>query len=306
VPTPLCLSGARCRAFDGSSASALHPMLKTYLSDMLRPYRIPLAEDVLAAGGGHSYGEMAGALLAELLPAAPPIDLVVFAFSVHDVVPGRSTAAHLSQLCPGHPMAFAVCDQGAAAPFTGLRLLREYTRAPGPERALLVVAEQAVLPYDPPAPTVVPGRHAAVALLFGPEGVGRIESPALHTDVAPGQVGGLLAAGIAAAGPDGGQLTVVTGRGLAGHEATLKGLHGVGEVVTAPPDQPCTGVWWELAERLPGWLAAGRRVLLADYEPGLRYLCLSAVDVAAGAATARSARKDAPTRSAPPSTAPAR
>jgi hypothetical protein len=306
APSPLWLSDARCRTFGGSSASARHPMLRTYLSDMVRPYRVPLAEDVLAAGGGHSYGEMAGALLAEMLPAAPPIDLLVFAFSVHDVVPGRATAAHLSHLCPGSPMAFAVCDQGAAAPFTGLRLLWEYTRGGGCQRALLVVAEQAVLPYQPPAPAVVPARHAAVALLYGPAGSGRIEPPLLHADVDPGQAGSLLAAGVAAANPDGGELTVVTGGGLAGHAATLAGLPGVGEVVAARPDQPCTGVWWELAERRPGWLAAGRRVLLAEYEPELRYLCLAAVDVTASGPTAHSGRKDAPTRSAPQSPAPAR
>ena len=301
---PLWLSDARCRAFEGSSASARHPVLRTYLSDMVRPYQVSLAEDLLAAGDGHSYGEMAGELLTAMLSAAPPIDLVVFAFSVHDVVPGRSTAAHLSQLCPGSPMAFAVCDQGTAAPFTGLRLLWEYTTAAGCEHALLVVAEQAVLHYAPPAPAVVPGRHAAVALLCGPAGGGRLEPPLLHADVAPWQAGGLLAAQVAAAGQDGGELTVVTGGGLAGHAAAIAELPGVGEVVSAQPEQPCTGVWWELAERLPGWQAAGRRVLLADYEPGLHYLCLSAVDVPR-AATARCARTGVPTRSSPRPTAPA-
>lgn len=305
VPAPLWLSDARCRAFEGSSASALHPMLRTYLSDMVRPYRVPLAEDRLAAGEGHSYGEMAGELLAEMMPAAPPIDLVVFAFSVHDVVPGRSTAAHLSHLCPGSPMAFAVCDQGTVAPFTGLRLLWEYSAAAGCDRALLVVAEQAARHYDLPAPAVLPGRHAAVALLCEPAGSGRIEPPLLHADVAPGQVDGLLAAQVAAAGQDGGELTVVTGGGLAGHAATIGELPGVSEVVTACPEQPCTGVWWELAEQLPAWRDTGRRVLLADYQPGLRYLCLSAMAVPR-AATARCARTGAPTRSSPRPTAPAR
>lgn len=307
APSPLWLSDARCRGFEGSSDSALHPMLRDYLSDMLAPYRIPLADEVLAAGGGQSYGEMAGVLLAEMLTTAPPVDLVVFAFSVHDVVPGRSTAAHLSHLCPGSPMAFAVCDQGAAGPFTGLRLLWEYTRAEGCERALLVVAEQAVLPYQPPAPAVIPGRHAAVALLCGPVGSGLIEPPQQQTGVTPERVEALLATQIAAAGTGSTGLTVVAGGGLAGYRAALGNLPGAGEVVAARPGQPCTGVWWELAERLPGWLATGRRVLLADYEPALGYLCLSAVDLTARAhpATAHSARKGAQTRPSRRPTAPA-
>jgi hypothetical protein len=46
----------------------------------------------------------------------------VLAFSPHDVQPGRQTAAYLSAVNPGAPMAFAVCDQGSAAAFSGLRV----------------------------------------------------------------------------------------------------------------------------------------------------------------------------------------
>jgi hypothetical protein len=53
-----------------------------------------------------------------------------------------------------------------------------------------------------------------------------------------------------------------------------------GEVVIAPPGQPCTGVWWEVAGRLSGWGGRGRRVLVADYDPLHASLCLAAIDVA--------------------------
>jgi len=60
----------------------------------------------------------------------------------------------------------------------------------------------------------------------------------------------------------------------------------VGQVRVAPAGQPFTGVWWELAGGLPTWTAEGRLLLLAEYDPALRYLCLSAID--AGASPPRS------------------
>src|SRR2546429_7296315 len=59
------------------------------------------------------------------------VDLVVLAYAIPDITPGRATAAYLSHICPGNRLAFAVCDQGVAAAFTGLRLIREYARTGG-------------------------------------------------------------------------------------------------------------------------------------------------------------------------------
>src|ERR1035438_5031182 len=108
---------------------------------------------------------MAEALIGPAVPTDEPADLLVLAFSIHDLRPGRQTAAYLSNLTPGAPMAFAICDQGSAAAFTGLRIAREYAASAGIRRALLVVVEQAALPYDCPAP--VPAQHRGVAMLYG-------------------------------------------------------------------------------------------------------------------------------------------
>jgi hypothetical protein len=59
----------------------------------------------------------------------------------------------------------------------------------------------------------------------------------------------------------------------------------VAEVLVPPPGQPYTGVWWELAAGLPRWTAGGRRVLLADYDKTLRYLCVCVIDVEAAPAS---------------------
>jgi hypothetical protein len=266
APAGLGLSGAWRRAFGTASDSARDPALRAYVTDMLRPYELDLAEDKLTEG--QSYGEMAGALLAEEMRAEGPVDLLVFAFAVPDVAPWRATACHLSHLCPGQPFAFAVCDQGVIAPFTALRLIREYAGAGGCQRALLVVAEQAAAPYQQAAPATMPARHAVAALLWDQRsGPGRHEQVRLHASVTRSQACGLVRDAVADLP---GMLTTVVGSGLAG-DAVTAGLPG--RVIVAPPQQPSTGVWWEVAAGLAGM------VLVADYDPGLGQLGLAVIDV---------------------------
>src|SRR2546430_11888237 len=96
--------------------------IAAYLADMTRPF----GTEPRPTLSGHSYGEMATALVAAIVPAAEPVDLLVLAFSIHDMWPGRAAATYLSHICPGTPMSFAICDQGSAAAFTGLRVIRDY------------------------------------------------------------------------------------------------------------------------------------------------------------------------------------
>ncbi|MEN3308209.1 MAG: hypothetical protein V7603_4411 [Micromonosporaceae bacterium] len=265
----LRIGGVRRRLFDGAARFAGDPghraELDTYTADLLRPYGLALAGG--AGGPGHSYGEMAEALIRELVPADAPVDLIVLAFAVPDVRPGRATATYLSHVCPGNPLAFAVCDQGSAAAFTGLRLAREYRRTGGCERALLLVVEQAGLPYEPATPAPVPARHAAVALLL--DGAGPpVEVLRQHPNVAPDEVRARLSAELADLTTT--ATTVVLGTELAGHPG------GGGKVLVAPAGQPHTGVWWELA----GLDGGAGPVVLADYDRALGHLCLLATGAA--------------------------
>ena len=151
-----------------------------YLADAARPYarEVPAAlfGEPPSPALGHSYGEMAEALIGPAVSADEPVGLLVLAFSIHDLRPGRQTAAYLSHLTPGAPMAFAICDQGSAAAFSGLRIAREYASSAGIRRALLIVVEQAALPYDCPVP--VPAQHRGVAMLYGDCARRRPGSPA--------------------------------------------------------------------------------------------------------------------------------
>ena len=284
----MAVSRVRWREFPGSSDRAGHPAFTELIGDLVRPYGLPLRP---AADGGHSYGEMLAGLIGDLVPPAHPADVLILGFAVPDVRPERATATFLSDACPGNPLAFAVCDQGCAAGFTALRLARDYAADGGRRRVLVALAEQARLDYDPPAPASAPTRQAAFALLCearprpapvagapGQDGAPLLAAVRVLPGVAAREVPALLRrelADLPATEPDEGkrgegQRLLVLGEGLgplAGGD--LPGWRSV----MLPPGQPLTGVWRELA----AWSAGPGRggLAIADYDPGLRYLCLA-------------------------------
>jgi hypothetical protein len=245
---------ARFLADDGNRAG-----VGAYLADMTRPFGIEPHAEL----SGHSYGEMATALMASIVPEDDPVDLLVLAFSVHDLWPGRATAAYLSKVCPGTPMSFAICDQGRTAAFTGLRVIRAYR----PRRALLIVVEQATIPYDSPA--TPPAEHRGIAMLFGDAAGSPVADVHQHSGVAPDAVAAHTVATIAELSAGHGAVRVVLGDELATAWPTHPG-HPV-----VPAGQPATGVWWQLAEQLTG---PAELVVVADYDPFLRNLCLTGID----------------------------
>lgn len=260
--------------------------LDTYLTDLLGQYARGLEPGALEQGG-QSYGEMAEALIKMAVPDGESVDLLVLAYAIPDITPGRATATYLSHVCPGRPMAFAVSDQGTAAGFTGLHLIRDYARTGGPSRALLLVVEQAALPYDPGVPVAVPTGHSGVALLFGDisetsdissevgsfDSTARVEAvsvyPGLAADALADQVGALFASATGS--------TAILGAALA---TRVPAPTGPSHVQIASAGQPYAGVWWELAGALTEADARAPRILLADYAPESQYLCFAAIDAA--------------------------
>jgi hypothetical protein len=268
------------RSFTGPAEFLADPANRArvgeYLADMARPYarEVPAAlfGESPSPALGHSYGEMAEALIGSAVTAEEPVDLLVLAFSIHDLWPGRQTAAYLSHLTPGAPMAFAVCDQGPAAAFSGLRIAREYASSAAIRRALLIVVEQAALPYS--SPVTLPSQHRGVAMLLGDGAVPLAWVTALrqHPGVPPGGAAGLAAADLAELAAGHHEVGLVLGDALAGVWAAP----GAGRVRVMPPRQPSTGVWWGLIDELTGDAGHPGLVVVADYDPGLRYLCLTA------------------------------
>ncbi len=241
----------RAAAADGAQRAAART---AYHRDLVRPFGLELARDTATLEhSGPSYGAMGRALLAAAVPPDEPVDLLVLAYAVPDLEPGRATATYLSHVCPGRPLAFAISDQGTAAAFTGLRLINEYARSGDIRRGVLLVVEQPTLPYDPGVPVTLPAGHSGVALVLDTRDAG----PALQltsVSVEPGVAAADLESP-ATTHPD--ETAVLLGAGFSPAET-----------------RPYTGAWW----RLVGLLSTEgmpERVLLADVEPVSRSLCLA-------------------------------
>jgi 4-hydroxymandelate oxidase len=270
------------RTFTGPAGFLADPQNRArvgeYLADMARPYarEVPAAlfGEPPAPSLGHSYGEMAEALIGPAVPAEEPVDLLVLAFSIHDLRPGRQTAAYLSHLTPGAPMAFAICDQGSAAAFSGLRIAREYASSAGIRRALLIVVEQAALPYG--CQVTVPSQHRGVAMLYGDsaEPAARVADVRQHPGVPPGALAALAAAELRELAAGRHEVGLVLSDAL----AAAWTAPAAGQVRVMPPGQPSTGVWWGLIDELTSDAGHPDLLVAADYDPDLRYLCLTAFD----------------------------
>lgn len=259
------LSLRRCVRLDFPSTpaatDAAEPALtaerERYHRDLVRPYGLDLDSGVLERPGP-SYGEMGRALLDRAVSAQERVDLLVLAYAVPDLDPGRATATYLSHLCPGRPVAFAVSDQGSAAAFTGLKLIGEHARAGNARRAVLLVVEQPTLPYDPGVPVRLPSGHSGVALVLDADGSSsagsapHLDSVTIETD-RPG----------VPPAPESGSTTVL----------------GAGLAPTKGDQRPYTGAWWQLAEltkRETKHESQGpepERIVVADWEPATRTLC---------------------------------
>jgi hypothetical protein len=255
-------------AYGDTSVYAQDPALPPFMADLGRPWGLPWRPEVMAAGLGQTYGEMAEQLLPAVVRPDEPVDVLVLAFGVHDVRPGRSAATYLSSVCPGEPNAFAICDQGTLAPYTALRLIASYVTTGTAGRGVLVVAEQSTLHYPPALEVALPERHAAVVLLFDADGPGCVTG--VRQRAALSTVDDMLAADVAALVGGRGDVTLVAGAGL----ARVPLPEGV-KLSPGPAGQPHTGPWWQLVDHDSGL------VLLADADLDAGELCVAAFDFTA-------------------------
>lgn len=224
---------------------------REFTGDLLAPFQLDLRP---FAGRGQSYGEMGEAVIRQLMPDGEQADLLILVYAVPDIAPGRATATYLSYVCPGNPLSFAICDQGTAGAFTGLRLVREYARTGEARRSVLLIVEQADLPYDAGVPVALPAAHTAVALLFGDAPAATVGE--VHVRASEVAVAGTVIASVAAA-----------------KQADLSNME---DLISAPEEQPFTGVWWELAETLT---KRSGRITIADYDQQLGYLSTAVLSV---------------------------
>lgn len=280
---PLRLSRLVSRTFSGGRPflpDPLEPSLSRMQADLVRPYSVEFRPELLERGERNTFIEMTQQLLADLPPLEEPLDLVLVANTVPDADPRRSPSCYLADVLPGDPLAFNLSDQGTAAGFTALRLVSEYAHADAFRHALVVLLDQRTFLYDTAGARDVPRQDCAVALLLGPEGSAGEPVTRQLAGVAPEEVRTTLDAVLTEldGGGAGRPLTLITGQGLDAER------FGPGfDVRPAPPGRPCTGPWSALADVIPEFAGDGpRRLVVAEYDSALRYLCVSTLDLGEG------------------------
>ncbi|MGW5555937.1 hypothetical protein ACWER9_01760 [Micromonospora sp. NPDC003944] len=244
-----------------------------YYPDLMRSYGTTCPPGAFQ-GRRNSFTDMVTAVMPRLRPHADRFDLAVLAAATPDSQPGFPMC-HLSTLVPDAGLAFAVLDQGLVTAFTALQVLANRSRRDGAGRLLLIVVDQTVLLHDLPVPhRLQVTRDAVVVLAFDPVADGgRLYPPrsVLTTAQTPEAA---LAEALAEHQPQ----VLVTGAGLNGR---LPMVPSATMVLPAPLGQPVTGVWQEVASRLPQWQVDGARVLIADHDSDQDRLATCLLDVPA-------------------------
>lgn len=255
---------------------------RTYFADLMAAHGIACRTAEFDAPR-NSFRDMVQGMLPLLGPVDRPFELAILAAVTPDCQPGYPLC-YLQEALPGTGLAFAVADQGRAAPFTALALLARRSRVDGPKHTLVTILDQKALLHGEPVPDRLRARSDSAVMLVldaatpsgasittgGPETISARDLPSR------------LDAGLRDAARDGRPVTAICGAGLCdGTPAVPPGV----EILAAPIGLPGTGVWTVLADRLTGWRASGRRVVIADYDEELGVFSSCTVDVPASGAT---------------------
>jgi hypothetical protein len=249
------------------------PAAMRYLADMVTPYGGPYSEQHFLDGNHNSYAYLGERLLAEagLCP-----ELLLVAHSTADCEPGRSLSGHLSTMCPGDPLVFAVSDQGDLGPFSALRILRQYVAAGWRRDALLLILDQSTLPYPGARPAGHERTDHAIGLAFGPgaDGGAALTSVAQRFDVSPAAVTGALAE-IADGLPEtAAPVTVIATDAVLRHAELPPALAGQLRVAQGGPR--CVPPWATLATLVADGVTG--RIVLVEYDESLAGLAVAVFD----------------------------
>ncbi|MEV0677489.1 hypothetical protein AB0I60_13305 [Actinosynnema sp. NPDC050436] len=216
-----------------------------HFTDLTAGHAVAVRPDLLTSGT--TFTALTRALHERLEPLAGPVDVAIIAHATPDLDCRLAAATYLSEALPDGPLSFSVSDVGACAPFAAIRLARDYAARHGYRRALVVVADQATLPYDV---ADRPAGDAGVALLL--EAGATPLTLAHRTGVTGRDLPGALASALAGVDE---RTPVVVGAGV---DPALVATGG--PVRTARAGYPCTALWDGLADSL-------EPVVLVEHDP---------------------------------------
>lgn len=257
VASPLRLVRAVHQVFPRGGIRIDDAFSARHFTDVTGAYGRPYRPDLVGGGAGNDFALMARRLVERLDVAGEEVGAAVVAHATPDLDCRRAAATYLSDAWPHGPLAFGVSEQGGVTPFSALDLAGAYARRDGMRHVVVLVLDQASLPYDPG--TELAG-DAGVALLLsagdgpGPRPVVRV-LPGVATGDVRGELTRLLAP-VLEAGP----ATLAVGPGI---DPPRDLPDGAAEVRAVAKGFPCSALWAELAT---GELHEERRVLI-DRDP---------------------------------------
>ncbi|MCA2211341.1 hypothetical protein [Jidongwangia harbinensis] len=271
---PLRLVAAYDRGFGPPGADRPGPGAEEYLSDLVASGGGRFRPEILRAGGYTAFTTMARRLVDELGPGWSSVDLVILCHAVPDLDHRRFPGTFLTGALPAAPLGLTLCDQGSVVPFSALRVAGAYAATVPLRHILVLILDQATVPWHVADRTGLPATDRAVALLLEPApGPGRPGLPLRQfPGVAPDEVGALLKAHLPDLAGEHDRVRVIASPAVpADHLGSV-----ASPVTVARPGQLCTAGWSQLARA--GRTRAPGRTVLIGYDARLRHLCLAAVD----------------------------
>lgn len=157
------------REFTETPSAGLSKPRLMHLERLHEPYG--RTGDVSVLGDGrriHTFATMLDTAIAELGftgPGGPEAGLVVVAHDGMDCSDSPLSCARVAATTAGSPHVLVTAEQGAATPFTVLRIAANAVRAGECERALVLLVEQSAGPIE--ERVALPARDLVVALVVG-------------------------------------------------------------------------------------------------------------------------------------------
>ncbi|MGW7446196.1 hypothetical protein [Kitasatospora sp. NPDC054795] len=264
---PLRLAGITHRVFGTGTTRIDDAFSERHFTDLTGAYGIDYRPELTGSGAGNTFAAMSRALVESLGATKTRVDLAVVAHTTPDLDCRAAAATYLSDAWPHGPLAFSLSEQGPCTPFTALRLAQAYARRHDYQQVLVLVLDQATLPY-------ATGRDlagdAGVAMLLTRDGA--LGAP--RTEIHPGVRVERLRDRLAALLPAAEQVNVLAGPGI----VTRRDLPDHPDAVGTAPGYPTARLWGRLAGQ-----PAARTVVLVDHDETTGDLALCTLDRAAEA-----------------------
>jgi hypothetical protein len=260
------------RRFNGGTARLDDDFSVRHFSDLTKGYGVAYRRDIAERAAANTFTTMAMDLLGTAAEPDEPVEIVIVAHVTPDADCRLAATTYLTHALPATALVFSISDNGPSTPYTALCLAGDYARRHGYQRALVLVMDQATLPYDTGEPRHALAGDAAVAILLrrgDPTGLALRQVTAVRPDGVAATIERVLRE---VAGPDE-PVAMIAGTGI----DPDRDLPARAEVVwCAPSGYPGTATWEGLAQHFGAH--AGGRLVLADYDRDAGDLSICVID----------------------------